>query len=363
MKAPLFWNTKNLISTALLPLSWLYSRISHYNKKKSLKKCEKNNATHTCNIPIIIIGNINLGGTGKTPVTLTLIQYFLSIGLKVGVISRGYLRKNTALVFADTHSGIDDLGDEPFLIYQKTRVPMVIYHDRHSAVATLTQQYPDLDVILSDDGLQHYALKRDIEIAVVGNNRFGNGLIFPSGPLREPVTRLLNVDYIVSPSEDPLIDLSEGLQQQLRPKTFKITQSIHSIYPLHDPNNILTLDVFKTQYQHQINHALAIAGIAYPDRFFTMLTNVGIHCQHQAFEDHHDFLITDFQSTILGSQATESNSDERLIFMTEKDAVKCQRLNLKNAWVIPLSTHLPLNFLELCAARIHQNKAATNATA
>lgn len=350
MKAPAFWNTKNCISTALLPLSWLYAAISHYNKTKSLKKRANHHVHPACRIPLIVIGNINVGGTGKTPVTLSLIQYFLSIGLKVGVISRGYLRKNTALVFADTHSGIDDLGDEPYLIYQKTRVPMVIYHDRNSAVEMLTQHYPDLDVILSDDGLQHYALKRDIEIAVVGNNRFGNGLIFPSGPLREPVTRLLSVDYIVSSSDTPLIDLSEDLQRQLAPKIFKITQTINTIYPLNDPNNILTLDAFKTQYQHQISHALAIAGIAYPERFFTMLKNADIHCQHQAFADHHHFQPTDFQ--FVRNTPLETHSHERLIIMTEKDAVKCQRLNLKNAWVIPLTTELPHHFLELCGKYI-----------
>lgn len=325
MKAPDFWQSNNWVSTLLKPLSCLYQSLSEKNKCKKLKVQKK------LAVPVIVVGNINVGGTGKTPVTIALISELQQQGLKVGLISRGYGRKDEFLVVSDEKASSELLGDEPYLIHKKTNVPVAVASQRYDAGLALLEKYPDLDVIVSDDGLQHYALHRDFEIAVFGKQGIGNGYVMPAGPLRESVNRLKTVDAIVTIDDE---------QQFLLPylqKCYKIAQRLGVPYQLNN---------FKqTREWNEFSHVSAIAGIAHPSNFFNALSAKSIEVSAYPFGDHHTYRDTDFTNMV------------EPILMTEKDAVKCtQILNDHDAWVVPLETTLPSGFIELIIQHINLEK-------
>tara|TARA_R110002049_G_scaffold136067_1_gene295723 strand:- start:467 stop:1456 length:990 start_codon:yes stop_codon:yes gene_type:complete len=262
---------------------------------------------HRLPVPVIIVGNITVGGTGKTPFVIWLAHQLQQAGYRPGIISRGYGGKAESYpqkVMPDSEPSI--VGDEPIIISRHTMCPMVVAPDRHSAGETLLQDY-DCNVIISDDGLQHYALNRDIEIVIIdGQRQFGNQLCLPAGPLREPLSRLKHVDFIVenqgSASENYTMILSQ----------------LHAIN-LADPSKTRPLSSFSGQNVH------AIAGIGNPQRFFEQLSSQGLRVMSHAFDDHHPF------------QAQDLNFDDNQpILMTEKDAVKCQRFANSNTWYIPI---------------------------
>lgn len=356
MKVPSLWDSKNLLSTMLLPLSKLYTCVANLNKSKGLAKSKlyvnpvpvhdaPEHPALVHNALVLVVGNINVGGTGKTPVILALITFFKENNINVGVISRGYARKSKGLVIASQIATAADLGDEPFLIYTNKKVPLVVCNDRVAALNALLSVNPHLDLVLSDDGLQHYALARTIEIAVVGLQGFGNARIFPSGPLREHIYRLESVDYILSSHADPYFGIELNSKSNLNSKTFYIKQQLSNIYKLDNPHISMSLeDLARHQAQDHVD-ILALAGIAYPARFFDMLSEAGIICRTRSFSDHYNFKETDFKEA-------DFEDDLQMILMTEKDAVKCHHLNLKNAWVVPLISTLPADFLADCLSKI-----------
>jgi tetraacyldisaccharide 4'-kinase len=264
---------------------------------------------------IIVVGNITVGGSGKTPIVIRLCHVLRSAGLSPGVVSRGYGRsgKRPRLVSPASDPGL--VGDEPLLIAQRAGVPVVVAADRCEAARALIHR--GIDVVVSDDGLQHYRLPRDIEICVIDGSRgLGNGLTMPAGPLREPPERLETVDFIVvNGEESPLPDEADVVRMTLVPGLLRSLDSGQS----------WRLSQFTGC---QVN---AVAAIGNPGRFFDLLRQSRIKVREYAFPDHHAFSAADF-----------SDMDDSLpILMTEKDAVKCRGLGLSNAWFLSVDAVLP----------------------
>jgi tetraacyldisaccharide 4'-kinase len=267
-------------------------------------------------VPVIIVGNISVGGTGKTPLLIALCEYLVRQGYKPGVISRGYGASISGEYSVAANDDAAACGDEPLLIKQRTGCPVMIGRDRVAAAKKLLAEN-DCDVILSDDGMQHYRLKRDIEIAVVDTQRkFGNGFCLPAGPLREPGSRLNKVDMVVHHG--------------------KSDHKYHFSLEFGAAINLATgeqrdVESFTAEKAH------AVAGIGHPGRFFRQLQALGVDVTEHAFPDHHAYTSSDIDY-----------ADSLPILMTEKDAVKCKRLQsvntvggtYENIWAVPVSAKL-----------------------
>jgi len=262
-------------------------------------------------VPVVVIGNINVGGTGKTPLTLWLAEFLAGQGMQPGVVSRGYggTARTPQQVTAQTDPRI--CGDEPALIAQRLRCPVWIGADRVAAARQLLAAHPECDVILADDGLQHYRLARDVEIAVVDGARgLGNGLLLPAGPLREPDARLAEVDILVVHGA--------GLGLKARAVTaFSMALKPQSFHNLLNPEHRCGPEHFHKRKVH------AVAGIGNPRRFFEQLRQMGIAFSAHAFPDHHAF-----------TQHDVTFPDADFVLMTEKDAVKCRKFAAECHWAL-----------------------------
>lgn len=269
-------------------------------------------------LPLIVVGNINAGGSGKTPLVIRLCELAIELGLKPGIASTGYGRTSRQTLIVHADSDTRSCGDEPVLLAQRTALPVVVASRRIDALKKLSGM--GLDLLVSDDGLQQADLDRDIEICVVDGTRgLGNGHLLPAGPLREPAGRLGQVDYVVTNGEWP--GRPAGLEVNVMELRARVVRSLDDSkeYPVED-------------FRHYLDGkpAHAIAAIGNPERFFRMLDMLGIKANQQGFPDHHAFTRTDFNSATTGSA----------IIMTEKDAVKCRSLGLHNAWYVPVVTSL-----------------------
>ena len=262
-------------------------------------------------IPVIVVGNITIGGTGKTPIVISMVKHFESQGKTVGVVSRGYKGDYSHKVLEVTSTtDPQECGDEPALIAQNTNAIIVVAKKRAEAVKHLTNN-EKVDVIISDDGLQHYAMGRDIEIAVIdGVNRFGNGLLLPVGPLREPVKRLKSVDIIINNGAS----LDGEMNCEIKAESFVNIASEES----------QPLNYFKDK------ECYAVAGIGNPTKFFKLLDELGVRSKNKAFVDHHRFVAEDF-----------AFAEDYPIIMTSKDCVKCRHFATDQMWY--LSVHAELN--------------------
>lgn len=288
--------------------------------------------------PLLVVGNITVGGSGKTPLVITLCKIALEMGLNVGVASTGYGRKSTETLTVQADSNPSECGDEPVLIAIRTGVPVVVARLREEAVAQLKQI--ELDLIISDDGLQSAGLQRDIEICVVDGARgLGNGYLLPAGPLREPASRLHEVDYVVSNGDWPSKPTDVNAGQMML-----VGRMLYSI----DGSEQVTLDEFFNR-QAQQQTALSIhlfAGIGNPERFFKAVRQLNLGTSGESasapnwhehrFADHHAFKAEDFALVADGAP----------IVMTEKDAVKCRKLGLNNAWYLPVDGALDEQFVQ-----------------
>ena len=265
-------------------------------------------------VPVIVVGNLTVGGTGKTPLVLWLARYLQSLAYKPGIVSRGYggtPQSRPRRVQPDSAPAL--VGDEPVLLAQRSGCPVVVAPDRVTAAQALLRQ-TDCDILLSDDGLQHTSLARDVEIVVVdGERRFGNGRCLPAGPLREPPTRLDTVDLVVASGRAAA---GEYLMEY-------VGLPVTSL----ECGREKALAGFSAQRVH------AVAAIGNPGRFFSMLRRNGIDIEEHAFPDHHVFRRADLEF-----------GDSAAVLMTEKDAVKCRRLGLGNAWYVPVDVKLPEAF-------------------
>ncbi|MEG9490368.1 tetraacyldisaccharide 4'-kinase [Mannheimia indoligenes] len=301
------WQTKSLITWLLSPLSLLFWLISYVRKR--LYSLNILQSYHSL-VPVLVVGNISVGGNGKTPVVVWLVEQLQQRGVKVGVVSRGYGGKNKVFPQLVTQqSSAEMVGDEPVLIVQRTNVPLAVSPNRQQSIELLLSQF-ELDLIITDDGLQHYALQRDLEWVVVdGKRRFGNGFVLPAGGLRELPSRLNSVDAIIC---------NGGIA--------KSNEHLMSLEP-SSAVNLLTNEYRPLSEFSQ--PCVAIAGIGHPPRFFTMLEKLGIPlAKTQGFADHQDFDANQLKA-LADSQTP--------LLMTEKDAVKCKSFAEENWWYVPVS--------------------------
>lgn len=275
--------------------------------------------------PIIVVGNITLGGTGKTPLLIELSQHLKAQGIKPGVISRGYggnAARYPMLVDEDTNPEI--AGDESVLIAQRCACPIVVDPDRNAALKHLLES-EQVDVVLSDDGLQHYKLYRDIEIAVVDGQRlFGNRLCLPAGPLREPIERLNSVDYIVINSNKNISHINNAIHMEMEPKFL-----INLVSDEKRPFNGAPFNMGTTLQ--------AVCGIGNPERFYRALERLPYPIQRFSFPDHHKFAPNEFKKAGV--------DEHQPIIMTEKDAIKCADFAKSNFWFLESEINLPEEFL------------------
>jgi tetraacyldisaccharide 4'-kinase len=280
-------------------------------------------------VPVIVVGNISVGGTGKTPLVIWLAQFLRAQGYSPCVISRGYGGRAVTPQSVSAATDPSLVGDEAVLLAQRLRCPVWVGADRVAVARALLSARPDCNIILSDDGLQHYRLRRDIEIAVVdGQRRFGNGMLLPAGPLREPQARLRCVNAVVI----------NGGEAQAHEYAMQLTGNV--FHNLQDHSASAQASDFSGKRIH------AVAAIGHPDRFFDHLRRLGLQVVQHAFPDHYPYQPQDLQL-----------AQAEVILMTEKDAVKCTTFNLQNAWFLPVTGELTAAFGDII---LQQLKAIEN---
>jgi tetraacyldisaccharide 4'-kinase len=312
--------SKSLVSLLLLPFSTVFLLISFVRKilyrfgfLRSFK----------LKIPVIVVGNITSGGTGKTPLIIYLANELKRNGYHPGIISRGYGSKSVGVIEVSQKSDVADAGDEPMLIQKHTHLPVFVSKDRVSAAKALLKKYRKTDVILSDDGIQHHRLKRDIEVLVIdGTRSLGNGYLLPAGPLREFSSKLKTVDAVVCNHKKVI----EGSYLMKYKGYFLINLKTNKKIHL---NNL------------RLKNIHAIAGIGNPNRFFDYLKTFNIKFNSSAFQDHYRFSKKDFK-----------NMNDKNIIMTEKDAVKCQKFSRKNFWYLPVTAEVDSKFIDVILKKL-----------
>ncbi|MDX2372887.1 tetraacyldisaccharide 4'-kinase [Psychrobacter sp. PP-21] len=307
------WQRRALWLWLLLPVSWLYGLITMLRRnayKSGLL------SSYRAPVPVMVIGNITVGGSGKTPLIIALVSYLQRHGIKVGVISRGYggdTSQMPAVVSATSLPSV--VGDEPCLIVHTTGVAMAVCPNRQQAIAALLDAQPDLQLIIADDGLQHYALKRDIEWIVVDDARgFGNEQLLPTGFLREPMSRLQGTDVIYheKPAIDSAYDNKSG-EKARRAERLTMHLQADTLQKLWNPQS----DTPQTDNAIPVsnNRIHAVSGIGYPQRFFDTLKSLGFDVVGHPYPDHYDF-----------SLAELLQYSDYPIVVTSKDAVKISAL-------------------------------------
>lgn len=315
------WQHKNaLFYLVLVPLSYLFYIIVALRRlayKVGLLRSFK------LSVPVIVVGNINMGGSGKTPVVIWLVEQLKKHGYVPGVISRGYGVNNAQPTGVHQSSLANQVGDEPLLIAKRANCPVWVGKNKVATGRALLNAYPECNVIISDDGLQHYRLQRGVEIAVIDRDSIGEQYLLPAGPLREPRSRLNVVDIVIANSEK-LIE--NAYEMQLGGQTF---------YNLADPTKRVSADYFKNK------NVIALAGIGKPERFFNTLNNLGLAVEGLSFEDHYRFTEQD-----LAEITCEA------LLMTEKDAVKCQLFAKAHYWVLPIEAKIDTTLLPMLLTKL-----------
>jgi tetraacyldisaccharide 4'-kinase len=302
------WYGRHPVSLALAPLGWLYRASAGARK---LAYTSGLLSTYTADVPVVIVGNITVGGTGKTPLVIWLVEFFRTLGYNPGVVARGYqgrAKRWPQQVRPDSDPVV--VGDEPIVIARRTGCPVAVGPRRGEAVEALLK-HADCDIVISDDGLQHYGLARSYEIAVLdGVRRLGNGRCLPAGPLREPAERLESVDLVVT----------NGIAGR---GEFSMKYVANSAVNLQSRERVDLANLSDKEVH-------GIAGIGNPERFFSMLRAKGFRVTPHRFPDHAMYKKSDLDF-----------GDERPILMTEKDAVKCEHFGLSRCWYVPVNAELP----------------------
>lgn len=312
--------SKNPLSLLLWPLSLLFCllvmlRIKLY--RRGTLKSKK------LSLPVVVVGNISLGGNGKTPFVVSLIKLLKQRGYKPGILTRGYKSDYEQEITLLNHAQISDrAGDEANMLSELCDCPIAVGANRVETAQALLEKYPSLDLLVTDDGLQHYKMARDIEIVVQREQAYGNGFCLPAGPLREPMSRLLQVDLVVD---------RDGSE---------ITEEFGSCWNLLEPDRQCSLSEFKGQ------KVFALAGIGFPELFFAALREQGLELQTQAFKDHESYT----QHDLLPFKDVP-------LLVTHKDGVKLRPFATKNIWVVPLeltlSDDLQYRLISLIESQLH----------
>ncbi len=306
------WRGWSGLTLVLLPLTGLFCLVSAIRRllfRLGLLRVV------TLDVPVIVVGNISVGGTGKTPLVIWLAEKSQQWGFKPGIVTRGYGGKSDRWPCeVEQQTTAAQVGDEAVLLRRRTGCPVYAGPDRSTAARQLLADH-ECDLIISDDGLQHYAMGRDVEIAVIdGNRRFGNGLCLPAGPLRERRGRLAEVDLIIVNGAARVgeygmqLKPAEAVALDGRGETKKLTGFI--------PDRV---------------HG--VAGIGHPDRFFNMLEGLGLNLERHPFSDHHIFSNEDLQPF-----------SNQTVLMTEKDAVKCEQFAQPSHWYVPTTAEVDDGF-------------------
>jgi len=305
------WYSRPGLLWCLLPLEWLFRLIAR------LRRVYLESNQPALASPVVVVGNIAVGGTGKTPVIIALVKYLRQQGYTPGVVSRGYGRLSREVMIVDEHSRSDQVGDEPLEIFHHSHASVCVAAKRVEAARRLIAQR-GCDILLADDGLQHYALKRDVEVLILdAKNPFGNGHCLPVGPLREPPKRLQEVDLVLTAGGD----CGQGVSFKVEALNL-VNLKTGEERPLAD---IATLGSFH-----------AIAAIGKPDKFFCSLRPFlgESTMQTHAFPDHHRFTAADFHFT-----------EKKSVVMTAKDATKCAEFAIETWWYVRIEAKLPEEFL------------------
>ena len=328
------WYRSSFWHVLLVPVSWLFGLIAGFRRALYLAGWIK---TEKLPVPVIVVGNITVGGSGKTPLVLWLVNMLRSAGYHPGIVSRGYGGSIEALVEVDETMRPDQVGDEPVLLLRRAACPVFVCPDRGLAARALLARHQEVTVIIADDGMQHYRLPRDIEIAVIDGERgFGNGFRLPAGPLREPLSRLASVQAVVVNGHP--------IAKRIPPDTVPMRLHGDMLYRLNDPAERKPVGEFTRSAVH------AIAGIGNPGRFFAHLRGLGLRPEEHSFPDHHAFQAADLNLPGNGP-----------ILMTEKDAVKCKKFATDRCWVLAVDADLPPAFAQhilTLLRRVHGPQAA-----
>jgi tetraacyldisaccharide 4'-kinase len=310
-----YWYRRGAIAWLLWPVSLLFGLAVLARRFFYLVRLFR--SAHP-GIPVIIVGNVSVGGTGKTPLVIWMAEFLKAKGWSPGIVSRGYGRKAAGKGSGPRAATIADdaaqVGDEPILLSRRSGCPVWVGADRLAVIAGLRAANPDVNVLILDDGLQHYRLRRDLEIAVVDGRGVGNGFLLPAGPLREPKWRLRTVDAVVANGAG-------------RKEDFTMLLVGDELHRMTDARERRPLKSFAGQKAH------AVAGIGDPKRFFLQLGAAGIQVKPHPFPDHHAF------------QPRELEFGDGLpVLMTEKDAVKLRHAAQPNWWVLPVTARLDAAF-------------------
>ena len=321
-REPAFWYASTPPPWVLRPLAALYG--GAVRLRRSLYR--RGLLAHArLPVPVLVVGNLTIGGTGKTPLVIALVEALRARGFRPGVVSRGYGGSATAPQLLEPGCEAQQVGDEPCLIRRHCGVPVAIGRERAVAAQLLVEAGADL--VIADDGLQHYALARDVEICVIdGTRRFGNGRLLPAGPLREPLQRLATVDYRVC---------NGGLA---RPDEVPLRLVEDRAYRLLAPAVRVALADVGARSVH------AVAGIGNPERFFRSLRAQRFEVTAHAFPDHHLYRAADLDF-----------GDDRPLLMTEKDAIKCRAFARPHWWAVPVRAVLPEDFFDALADRLRES--------
>lgn len=323
--ARLSWRT-----APLLPVSWTYRAVLAGRELLYRLGALR---TERLAVPVVVVGNLIVGGSGKTPLVIALVDALARGGMQPGVISRGFGRAGDAVLDIDIGTAPTLSGDEPLLIRRRTGRPVVVGRDRAAAGRALLARHPEVDVIVADDGLQHLRLGRDVGIAVFDDRLAGNGHVLPAGPLREPLTRLSQVDAVVMNglTKPPFAAATMRLRQlPLR----RLGQPAQTSEPAQ----------FAAMHGPRI---AAVAGIGNPQRFFSALAVAGIDAVPHPFPDHHAFVAAELA-------AIEADA----IVMTEKDALKCESFADERLWVAPVDATIDRVVIDMVLEKVLGRKAA-----
>lgn len=320
------WSGESPLWRLLLPLSWLYGLVSGAIRllyRLGLKRAWR------APVPVVVVGNLTAGGNGKTPVVIWLVEQLRKRGIRAGIVSRGYggnAVQYPLLLTSDTTTA--EAGDEPVLIFQRTHAPVAVSPVRSEAVQALLAEH-SVQIVITDDGLQHYALARDKEIVVIdGVRRFGNGWWLPAGPMRERASRLKSVDAVIVNGGEV--------------RAGEIPMHLH-------PGLAVNLLTGERKAVAQLTSLVAMAGIGHPPRFFATLEQCGAKLEKRVPLADHQALVPE--------QVNALASPEQTLIMTEKDAVKCRAFAKENWWYLPVDAELsgeqPEQLLKELIALVH----------
>ncbi|MDD5175972.1 MAG: tetraacyldisaccharide 4'-kinase [Sterolibacterium sp.] len=324
------WQKRGTLALLLLPLAGIFFLLA------TLRRWLYHSGlltSHRLPVPVVVIGNITVGGSGKTPLCLWLALCLSQTGRSPGIVSRGHggnlPRGQVREVLTDANAL--EVGDEPLLLKRRSGLPVFVGRNRVAAAKALLAAHPECDLILSDDGLQHYRLARDVEIAVLDSRGLMNGWLLPAGPLREPAGRLDSFDALVlnGKTKAPVTHVP----------TFQMNLAGTTFYALADPT--LTCEAAALRNQH----TAAVAGIGAPQRFFDHLAALGLDFSTYIFPDHHRYTAAD-----LSAIAADA------LLMTEKDAVKCTGLSNRPIWVLPITAQVDPSALGIDLAAHVKNR-------